>query len=170
MRSGLECWTADMARAARAGRGQSASRTHQKPRFPVELSGVLALRAATRYRKQYDLWHRYEPPRITRRSSLGIMEQVRLRGRDDRCPRHRAGTRENWPAAHPTGCACRPAAEGLIAELTKGLSTRVCERQRRGPHHDSRCQGTAGSRPHSGKRRTPTPRRPRCSRSTRRLP
>jgi hypothetical protein len=29
-----------------------ASRTQRKPAFPVELSGVLALRAATRYRRQ----------------------------------------------------------------------------------------------------------------------
>ena len=31
---------------------QSASRTQRRPRLPVELSGVFALRAATRYRKQ----------------------------------------------------------------------------------------------------------------------
>jgi len=35
-----------------------ASRTQRKPALPVELSGVLALRAATRYRRQYEWWHR----------------------------------------------------------------------------------------------------------------
>jgi hypothetical protein len=29
-------------------------------------SGVLLDRAATRYRWQYESWHRYEPPLITR--------------------------------------------------------------------------------------------------------
>ena len=38
--------------------------------FPVELSGVFELRAATRYRKQYDSWQRYDPPRITLRPAL----------------------------------------------------------------------------------------------------
>ncbi len=33
--------------------------------FDVALSGVFDVRAATRYRLQYDEWHRYEPPRVT---------------------------------------------------------------------------------------------------------
>ena len=41
-----------------------ASTTHLNPRFPVELSGVFDVRAATRYRLQYESWHRYDPPRI----------------------------------------------------------------------------------------------------------
>ncbi len=31
----------------------------------VVLSGVLEVRAATRYRLQYDLWHKYDPPLMT---------------------------------------------------------------------------------------------------------
>ena len=38
--------------------------------FVVALSGVFDVRAATRYRLQYDLWHRYEPPFITRVTPL----------------------------------------------------------------------------------------------------
>jgi hypothetical protein len=38
---------------------------HRNPTFDAELSGVFELRAATRYRLQYDLWHRNEPPFIT---------------------------------------------------------------------------------------------------------
>ena len=33
--------------------------------FVVALSGVFDVRAATRYRLQYERWHRYEPPFIT---------------------------------------------------------------------------------------------------------
>ncbi len=35
-----------------------ASAATRNPMFPVELSGVFAVRAATRYRLQYDLWQR----------------------------------------------------------------------------------------------------------------
>ena len=42
------------------------SRTHRKPILVVELSGVFDVRAATRYRLQYDSWQRYDPPFITR--------------------------------------------------------------------------------------------------------
>jgi hypothetical protein len=38
--------------------------------LPVELSGVFELRAATLYRLQYDLWHKKDPPRMTRFSPL----------------------------------------------------------------------------------------------------
>jgi hypothetical protein len=34
--------------------------------LPVALSGVFAVRAAFRYRKQTDRWHKYDPPFITR--------------------------------------------------------------------------------------------------------
>jgi hypothetical protein len=47
-------------------RGSShTSRTQRKLIFVVELSGVLEVLAATRYRLQYDLWQRYDPPFIT---------------------------------------------------------------------------------------------------------
>ncbi len=39
--------------------------SHRKPMFEAELSGVFAVRAATRYRLQYDSWHKNEPPFIT---------------------------------------------------------------------------------------------------------
>jgi hypothetical protein len=48
-----------------------ASRTHLNPILPVELSAVLELRAATRYRLQYEAWHRYDPPFITLAVPLG---------------------------------------------------------------------------------------------------
>ena len=34
--------------------------------FVVAESGVFFVLAATRYRLQYDAWHKYEPPRIAR--------------------------------------------------------------------------------------------------------
>jgi hypothetical protein len=42
------------------------SRTTRNPMFPVALSGVFAVRAAFRYRKQNDAWQRYDPPFMTR--------------------------------------------------------------------------------------------------------
>ncbi|MDQ1469394.1 MAG: hypothetical protein QOJ99_874 [Bryobacterales bacterium] len=42
----------------------SMSRAHRKPMFVVELSGVFDVRAATRYRLQYEPWQRYDPPRM----------------------------------------------------------------------------------------------------------
>ena len=48
-----------------------ASTTHRNPMLPVAESGVLELRAPTRYRLQYDSWQRYEPPRMTRDCPLG---------------------------------------------------------------------------------------------------
>ena len=50
---------------------QSASIAKRKPMLPVELSGVDAVRAATRYRLQYDAWHRYDPPLVTLASPDG---------------------------------------------------------------------------------------------------
>ena len=46
-------------------RAYATSRTQRKLMFVVALSGVFEVRAATRYRLQYDLWHRYDPPFIT---------------------------------------------------------------------------------------------------------
>jgi hypothetical protein len=39
--------------------------TQRKPIFEVELSGVFAVLAATRYRLQYEAWQRNDPPFIT---------------------------------------------------------------------------------------------------------
>ena len=47
-------------------RARLAASTQRKPRLPVDESGVRAFRAATRYRRQYEAWQRYEPPRVTR--------------------------------------------------------------------------------------------------------
>jgi hypothetical protein len=46
------------------------SRATRKPMLPEALSGELDDRAAFRYRKQYDSWHKYEPPLITRHSPV----------------------------------------------------------------------------------------------------
>jgi hypothetical protein len=39
--------------------------------FVVALSGVFEVRAATRYRLQYDRWQRYEPPFMIRARPCG---------------------------------------------------------------------------------------------------
>src|SRR3954447_3506511 len=47
------------------------SRTQRKLILVVALSGVFEVRAATRYRLQYDRWQRYEPPFISRARPSG---------------------------------------------------------------------------------------------------
>ncbi len=47
------------------GLGHRLTTAEHQLHWPVVLSDVFAVRAATRYWAQYEWWHRYEPPRIT---------------------------------------------------------------------------------------------------------
>lgn len=70
--------------------------------FPLLLSGVLPVRAATRYRLQYESWQRYEPPRIARAATPVRRRRPTTPTRCRRCCRGRGrSARARRPAPCP---------------------------------------------------------------------